>query len=490
MKIAVRNLTKQYLLKTALDNVTLSFDEGKIHALVGENGAGKSTLATIICGDVKPTFGTVLLEDKNVSFSCAKDALQNGIVLVHQRPLLSSSLTVNENIILNESNSFFVHSPTKKLLELKKIWAPSLNLNDFVKDLGGNMRFYTSLLCALTRNPKCLILDEPSAFLDIQEREVLYKNLRELANKNVTIIVITHSTAEATKYADNVTVLSEGKLISQFSDTTEYKKYIETKQISFNSNFLDKTNKTNLQQNNELNSICCIKFNHVCSRPKRRPALLDATVEVPYGKITCIAGIKEAALGTLEDVFTGMKVLYTKGTVTFTSPDAKQTQTISFATGKFNSSFLRKKKTAIVPSDRSFRAANPNVTVEQMLSVYTQKNTKEVSLSLIKNAGVNITPEQKVSDLSGGMLQRLILARELSINPDLLILCNPMQGLDINSQSSLCKKIVYAADCGKAVLIIGTADFPLSLCSNVYTLEAGRTTLSFRADKSTAEKNL
>ena len=114
-----------------------------------------------------------------------------------------------------------------------------------------------------------------------------------------------------------------------------------------------------------------------------------------------------------------------------------------------------------------------------MLSVYTKKDAEEKVLDLIKDAAIEITPQQSVSDLSGGMLQRLILARELSTNPSLVIMCNPMQGLDAASQKRLCERILSLVSDKKAVILIGAEDFPLTLCSRVYTLESGILKLSF-----------
>ena len=131
----------------------------------------------------------------------------------------------------------------------------------------------------------------------------------------------------------------------------------------------------------------------------------------------------------------------------------------------------------VVPSDKTFRASNPNLTVQQMLTVYLrQGNPKAVAdyaQKLIQQAGVAITPGEKTSSLSGGMLQRLILTRELAENPSCIILCNPLQGLDKRGQRKMTEVILRLSKQGKAVLIVGAADFPLSLCASVYALESG-----------------
>ncbi len=473
MKIQTHELTKSYLVKTALDKVSTVFDTGKIHALVGENGAGKSTLATILSGDKQPTSGKIFIDGREVYFSSAHDALGEGIVLVHQRPMLAESLSAKENIILNlqttKSKSFFIHKPSAELLKLKEKWVPELNLNSCVKDLGGNMRFYISLLGSLLRHPKCLILDEPSAFLSSPERQVLYKNLRECAQNGMNIIVITHSKAEATTYPDTVTLLKDGSLVRQFESHDTYKDFLQSSHIQ------PQEESTQSAINGSGNSVC-FEFKNVSARPKNKPLLLQADITACYGQITAVTGVKEAALETLEDIITGINPYYAKGTAAFTDRDGK-THCVNLARAAFTTGFLRKHGTAIVPSDKTFRASNPDITIEQMLTIY-QKNC---AADLIAKACVNAAPNQYVKALSGGMLQRLIVEREISLNPNLIILCNPMHGLDIQSQSRLCKRLVALAQDQKAVLLIGAADFPLSLCSKVYTLESGRTHLEFCA---------
>lgn len=502
MTVETRGLTKSYPLKTALDQVSVSFAGGHIHALVGENGAGKSTLARLLCGDLLPTAGSILLDGTPVAFASPKDALRAGIVPVHQRPLLATAITAHENIILQVQASrarkpLFLHAPTAELRSLRDRWAEHLHLHALVKDLGGNMRFYVSLLGALLRKPRVLLLDEPSAFLDNTERTRLYQNLRALADGGTNVIVITHSRAEATTCADSVTLLQKGTLIAQFDSPKDYDDWLkqhpaiapnETTDEMHGGESLPPAPKQrfsappsprgapltppSVPQKNALAVM------HLSSLPKNRPALLDASLTAAYGAITAVTGLQEAALDTLEDVLTGMETASAKGFVTLTAADGART---TVRASKLTPRLLRAHRTAIVPSDRTFRAAHPDITVEQLLSVYAKTDPRGTALRLIRRADVHITPEQSVAQLSGGMLQRLILTRELATDPALLILCNPMQGLDIQAQATLCQTLVALARAGTAILVLGTQDFPLSLCQNVYALESGVLRLHFAA---------
>ena len=500
MTVETRGLTKSYPLKTALDRVSVSFAGGHIHALVGENGAGKSTLARLLCGDLLPTDGSILLDGTPVAFASPKDALRAGIVPVHQRPLLATAITAHENIILQVQDSrarkpVFLHAPTTELRSLRDRWAEHLHLNALVKDLGGNMRFYVSLLGALLRKPRVLLLDEPSAFLDSSERTRLYQNLRTLADGGTNVIVITHSRAEATTCTDSVTLLQNGTLVAQFDSPKAYDKWLtqhptiapnetpgaiqggESLPPAPKQSFSASHSPRGAPQTSPSASVA-ITVTHLSSLPKSRPALLDASLTAAYGAITAVTGLQEAALDTLEDALTGMETASAKGFITLTAADGAST---TVRASKVTPRLLRAHRTAIVPSDRTFRAAHPDITVEQLLSVYTKTDPRGTTLRLIRRANVHITPEQSVAQLSGGMLQRLILTRELATDPALLILCNPIQGLDLQAQATLCQTLVALTRAGKAVLILGTQDFPLSLCQTVYALESGVLHLRFAA---------
>jgi len=483
MRVEFHGIQKKYLLKTALNDISVCFDSGKIHALLGENGAGKSTLAGILAGDIAPTAGYLLLDRERCVFRTTHDARVRGIVLVHQRPLLADSLTVQENIFLGTLNSFADKAADKarheELHALQKKWAPHLLLNALTADLSADDRFYTAFLSALLIHPTCLILDEPSAFLDITQRKALYTGLKQLASNGCTIIIITHSPAEACTYADDITFLHEGLLEAHYTTAKEFSSFC--KKNGAEQDLTTQEKRVILQDKTEHSTKnSCFSLQHASSHPRNKPALIDATITVNYGTITMITGSKESALGTLEDVITGMSVSSCKGT--FTLQTKQNAAPVTLSLNKLSARFLRRNNAAIVPSDRTFRASNPQLTVEQMLTVfYNGNDTRSYAEKLIAKSAVHISSQQKSADLSGGMLQRLILEREQSLNPDLFILCEPMQGLDMQAQSSLCKRLVSFASQDKAVLVLGAADFPLSLCNRVYTLEGGVTSLSFES---------
>lgn len=468
MEIKLEGISRHYPLKKALDDVSVTFASGKLHALFGENGAGKSTLAKIISGSLLPTAGKIFIDDKPVHFSNSKDALAYGIVIVEQTPLLSLSLTAYENLLLKSKEKKLIldYNVPDSLLSLRDSWCPKLDFSSKVRDLGGNFRFYVSLLGALLRKPKCLILDEPSAFLDFDERKKLYDSLKKLTASGTTVIVITHSASEAKTYADTITFLKKGKRVSEENFHASQENAVSFPDFNFS-------------KTDASSSPLSLTFNHLSCRPPSRPALLDATLTVKAGEITAVTGLKESSIDTLEDALTGMEKNNLSGQVSFTNSQGAHFD-FNLSKGEWSVSFLREHGTAIVPSDRKLRGSNPNLTVTQMLCAhYKGKNLSSYAQQLIDEANISIMTEEKCSSLSGGMLQRLILVRELSLDPSLVILCNPMQGLDIRSQAFFTKTIVSLAESGKAVLVIGASDMPLTICSRVYALESGVCRLSF-----------
>ena len=467
MDVALEHISKRYLHKTVLEDLSLVFQGGMIHALLGENGAGKSTTAAVLSGALEPDGGTVLIDGKAVRFSSPRDALRSGIVCVRQRPLIADGISVWENILLGTEYG----AAGKKLKKgeifsraelLKSKWAPHLNFRSLAAHIGGDERFYTALISALIREPRMLILDEPSALLDREQRLSLYANIRELADKGMNVIVITHIMQEASRYTDTVTVLQKGKGAERCERSTLYVPKTKSETAQLHTVRTEKSGD-------------CISFEHIGVRPKKRPALFDVSFTAKSGGITLIEGLPESGLGTLENVVTGMESARTEGLCRIKT--AERSLCIDLKSGKWTPYFLRteaKLRTAIIPSDRTFRASNPDLSIEQLLcAMYSGKSANEYATRLIEKAKVSIRPDEKASALSGGMLQRLILAREFENDPNLIIACEPLQGLDGKAAEHTQKLLLNFACRGAVVIVLSSSEFPKALCTAHYVLEGG-----------------
>ena len=207
MTLELRDISLRYSKKIVLQNLSIRFEGAKIHALLGENGAGKSTTANIICGELQQDSGELFLDDKPVIFANPKAAIEHGICYVHQTPMLADSISVRENLLLGIKKEY-----QKNIEPVTKMWIPTLNLATRVKELSGGMRFFIALCSALIKQPKLLLLDEPTALLDDTQKAFLFENLTTLAQNGMNIILITHNMDEAEKYCDTIDFLEEGKL--------------------------------------------------------------------------------------------------------------------------------------------------------------------------------------------------------------------------------------------------------------------------------------
>jgi ABC-type uncharacterized transport system ATPase subunit len=417
MTLELSDICLRYSKKIVLDNLSLTFEGGQIHALLGENGAGKSTTANIICGELTPDKGELLLDGKPVIFRSPKDAIQHGICYVHQRPLLADYITVKENLLLGLNKE-----QKERLLPQAKKWLPEVKLNSFVKDYGADTRFFIALTSALIKSPSLLILDEPSALLDDAQRTFLFENLRSLAQDGMNIIIITHNYDEAQKYCDTIDFLEDGRLIKDYKP-------------------LEHTLSVDELNNQKKTSPDSEDFN-----------IMGITVQ--KGKITLVKGLAEDGLDELEKKLIGLRAL-------------RQAQ---------GPQWLNDKKLGIIPTDRKFTGSNPNLTIEQMLTAALEipENQKpDIALQMIQNSGVNIEPWEKCSCLSGGMLQKLMLEREFYNNPDFLILCNPLQGLDVETCKKICLRIYNAAQNGAYILILSYGAFPVEYSNIKYRLSNG-----------------
>ena len=428
MILELRDICLSYSKKTVLQNLSLTFEDGQLHALLGENGAGKSTAANIICGELQPDSGQLLLDQESVKFETPKQAIERGICYVHQSPMLADGISVRENLLLGIKKEYRanIRAVTKK-------WIPDISLDTFVYNLTGGMRFFVALCSALIKSPRLLILDEPTALLNDSQRVFLFDNLRSLAHDGMNIILITHNMDEAEKYCDTIDFLEEGRLAP--------KKPLPVLTTSLKQEIAPQPSDTNE-----------ISFKNICAAPVNSTPLDNLNFTVEKGKITLIQGLAQDGLTTLENELMNMCLK-----------------------GQINS--FSRSECALIPTDRKNTASNPNLTIQQMLTSalnIPQKEKNQAALKMIEKADVNIMPQEKCRNLSGGMLQKLLFERELYNNPPLLILCNPLQGLDTQTCSKTIDRIKQASQKGAYVLILSFGAFPCECCDSIYKLQNGK----------------
>lgn len=485
MKLELKDIHVTYSYKTVLDGVNVSFDSGKIYALLGDNGAGKSTMANVICGEVIPSSGAIFFNGKEVAFKTPKDALSNGIAYVHQFPMLSNIISIKENLVVGVNKKHF-----GKLKEIIDTFLPETDLNTKVEKLGADSRFFVALSSALLKEPQFLILDEPSALLGPLQSKFLYEQLESLAKNGMTILVITHNLNEAENYCHQVYKLKNGKIEALSSVRENYNISDAGNGAGVgtgtgvgadgsrrdSSGAKDSAGADNINTEGAKKDSTYFEItvkNHLCSKGI---SLKPFNIVCRENQITLIQGSEDDGLLQLEKLVTGALVQNDKtnrfeGMISLNSEGKKLSWDLKKK--KYNFRRLRNNglvKTGIIPTDRKYTGSHPSLTISDVLFPCT--NPLEIQ-QIIKNADINIQSNEKCANLSGGMLQRLIFSRELFYNPKLVIMCNPLHGLDVTAQENTCKKIKETADKGAVVLVLSSAEFPKTICKESYSLKNG-----------------
>ena len=457
--LSVSNVCKSYGNKTVLKNITCDFPAGNFFALLGENGAGKSTLASLICGEKSADSGTIL-------FTGIKTC-----TLVHQRPLLADSLTVRDNIILGSepvcSLPFFKNVKTdfidfsaahKKIEDVLHLWNIDADIGAKASSLSAAERFYAAFAASAYKNPDVFILDEPGSVLNETQKHALYPALRNFARSGRIVILITHQMSDALEYADSLVLLRAGKEAVCMSVGDKEKTGKAVQDVLYGG----KTD--NAAENEERREDARVRqspdcaqavlsVEHLSCAPSQGGALNDIGFKVYARKITCIYGHRANGLETLENLITGMKNCAYTGTVAVNGKAVKPSPRL-----------LRDEGCGIVPFNRTFRGSNPELSVEQILTVHLKPADKiknaDYARCLIERAGITIGTDEKASALSGGMLQRLIIERETAENRKLLILSEPERGLDSRAVQALSERLRSLAESGTAVLLFISAGSP------------------------------
>ena len=495
--LILKDISKSFGEKSVLLGINLSFARGKVYALLGENGSGKSTLAKIISGEIKADKGRffgVYEKSENsenqieLNINSPKDAIKHKIGIVSQNPTVCKDLPVWENIFLGDGKTlspFFVEKSKvvekvkNQLLEM----GISLDLQKKGKDCRASEKFFVCLARTLFLEKDILILDEPTASLSKEEKEVLFKIIRDFKNAGKIVILITHHKEEAISLSDEIVFLQKEKSPIIGEDARKRVELFsfdeagsETAASRGSSVSLGESSVPADSENTAFQESSCFLDESV-SQVDSKDGLVfavenlfayesplskieDLSFSVKKGEITCVKGQWETGLSLLEDVVSGMKG-FSKGKIYFAgktfSKDSKP---------KFDTRLLRKKGTSIIPSDKINRGSPNSLEVKDLFLGENSIKVKSVS-DFIKKAKIDAKPSTKVKSLSGGMLQRLILQRELSFGGDFMIFSNPTSGLDFAGIEELVFTLEKLKKEGKAILVLSVDDVQIEKISNL-----------------------
>ena len=474
------DLTKRFGDFTANDHINLSVAPQEIKCIVGENGAGKSTLMNMLYGLLEPTEGKILIKGEEVKLKSPIDAIAHGIGMVHQHFKLVPSLTVYENIMLGietkKKNGILIDQKAEieKVRELIKAYNFELDPLDKVEDISVGSRQRVEILKMLYRNVDILILDEPTAVLTPQEADDLIASLKDLKQKGKTIIVITHKLREVMEVSDSVTVIKHGKVIGSKPTSETSEEELAQMMVGRNVVLTVENERKNVENNELIYEAKNISTVNVFGKE----CVNDVSFSVRKGEILGIAGVEGNGQSELVKIISGMMEA-TSGTITF-----KGQNITNFWPEK-----LRKIGIGIVPEDRYAEGlcrsmsigdnciaghhGDPDVCRKGILS---RKRVNKKRDEQIERFDIRVGDiDGDVSSLSGGNAQKIIIARELAPNPELLIACQPTRGVDIGSIEFIHKQLLKYRDEGHAVILISSElSEIMSLSDHVIVMHKGK----------------
>ena len=528
--ICLKNISKFYPTSgvQANDGATLCLARGTIHAVVGENGAGKTTLMRILAGQEYPDSGSIVIDDKPVVFKTPAEAGQYGIGMVHQHPLIIPDFTVEQNIAFGfepRKSRIFVDEEVvrAKVVALCGELGFDLEPSALVGSLGAGAHQQIEILRQIFRNREILILDEPTSVLAEQEIQSLFDVLRHLKARGFTILIITHKPREVLALADQITVMRHGKTVGQYDartvDETRLARLIMGTNSPDMTDTIDMTDAIGRTAKPEEPSIQPIQPEQpefctgrisahnldntktlevdrisVRSRHSRTPQLEDVSFSICRGEICGICALSGNGLELLEDVLGGFE-RPSSGSLRFCGkpyplyPELRQ--------APWNSEGI-----AYVPSDRMRRGVCDRLSVEENFIALDRKRffphgfanrqvAREITQRMLEDFGVHIRAAGPIGELSGGTIQKTILARELSWPfAPLCILCDPSAGLDITSTDFLYARIAKMCANGSAIALLSSnLDEILTLSDRIIVLHRGRVAGDLQNDgKITKEK--
>lgn len=481
--VQMKGITKVYPNGIAANqDVDLFVRKGEIHALMGENGAGKSTLMKMLFGLEQPTSGEIWVNGEKVNLTSPTVAISKGIGMVHQHFMLVPSLTVAENMVLGmvpKKSGLFIDR--KRAVEITEEYSKKFNLhvdpNARVMDIPVGMKQKVEILKALVRGARILILDEPTAVLTTQETAELFKELVSLKEQGYTIIFISHKLNEIMQITDRMTILRGGRSMGVHNT-----KDVNPEQISrlmVGRDVVLKVQKEKPQPTEEVLRVRDLEYVNEWGKK-----MLDkVSLSVRRGEILGIAGVEGNGQKELVDM------LFQLNTPNAGSITVNGKSILGMSQRK-----LRENGVSLVPEDRMIYGIAGAATIEENLiadrcgdkrlnngPLFNMKAIHAESERLIEDYTVLCkSGAQKVENLSGGNIQKVVVAREFSNNPCLIIADQPTRGIDVGATEFIRKKLVELSRSGIAVLLV-SADLNevMELSDSLIVMYGGRITAYF-----------
>lgn len=474
--VEMKGITKEFPGVLAADHVDFSLRKGEIHALLGENGAGKSTLMNILTGLYKQDYGDIFINGYRKSFSSPNQAIAAGIGMVHQHFMLVPTQTVTENVLLGLDDPKFHLNLKKYDLKIKQLGEQmGLPIEPTAKiwqlSVGEQQR--VELIKMLYRGADILILDEPTAVLAPSEIEAFFQTLHKMTEQGKSIIFISHKLHEVLQIADRLTIMRRGKVTASGVDPTgmsinDLAKLMVGREIAFEIH----------KKEVVPGQVVLTATDLECLNDKGLPALRGIDLHICAGEIVGLAGVAGNGQRELADVLTGLRKV-TRGQIKVNGADITNRDPKK----------IIENGVSHIPEDRHHVGSSPNLSITDnvIMKNYVKKpiaqgmtvnqKASETYAANLRNAYEILSPSinTPVRLLSGGNLQKVILAREISGQPGVMIAMQPTRGLDVGAIEGVQKLILKQQEEGAGILLVSEElEELLSLSDRIYVIFEGK----------------
>ncbi len=473
--VQMRSITKQFPGVIANDQVDFDLRKGEVHSLLGENGAGKSTLMNVLAGLYRAESGSILVHGEEVNFGSPREAIEAGIGMVHQHFMLVPSQSVTENILLGLNEPRFRMRLTeynKKIAELAEQYGLHVDPDAKIWQLSVGEQQRVEILKMLYRGADVLIMDEPTAVLAPTEISELFNTLRSMTDQGKSIVFISHKLQEVMEIADRVTVLQKGRVTSAGIYTKDVSR-ADLARLMVGREVIFRVEKKSVQTGEIVLDVEGLK----ALNDKGIQSLNGVSLNVREGEIVGLAGVAGNGQNELAETLAGLREV-TEGSVIVNEKDV---------TNKPVKLGIRH-GISLIPADRTLVGTAPNLSVTDnvIMKNYDQspiaKGWRVISAEAdgyatdLKEAYDIIVPsiDTSVRLLSGGNLQKVILAREISSEPKFMIAVQPTRGLDVGAIESVQNLLLSQRESGAAILLISEElEELITLSDRIYVIYEG-----------------
>ena len=488
--LEMRGISKYFSQVIANNNIDITVKHGEVLGILGENGAGKTTLMNILYGLCEPDRGEISINGRPIRIHSPKHAIAHGIGMVHQHFMLIPTHTVVENLVLglySQKGRLKLQQAAADILELSKQLGFHIDPWTYIKELPVGVQQKVEILKSIYRGAKLLIMDEPTAVLTPQETEEMFKILRNFVKSGHSVIFITHKLNEVMAITDRITVLRDGRLIGtvdrQDTDTDKLARMMVGRDISFN---VEKSAKPPSERIGLRVKNISVTNHH------QKAILQDLSFSIRCGEVLGIAGVSGNGQEELAYVLSGLL-----------KANSGQIYVGDTEISGLNAREIHERGVSFIPSDRQKTGLILDMSVRENLLLKNFYHPPFASRSFLnydetlKNANTLIaaynikapSPESKVKNLSGGHQQKVVVARELSLDPQLLIAFQPTRGLDVGAIEYVHSVIIAARDEGKSVLLISSElSEVFGLSDRIGVLYQGELLKIFDAEDATIEE--